>query len=353
MGKFPFKRSRIISKKFPEVNSSIDGVKKSLNDLVFSYSEKLDRALQKKHILMALSSMVLLVVLGSFINPHGKAETATFYPDTCLGGWVNPHNAEGILQTTSNGDASQFTKNNSAVLPKNTDAEMYCGSFKGKFEPNTRPTKIVVSLALTKGDELLLEDRVESGSFASSSAHILDAASTTDISFTLTSSTSSEVRLTHASSTSDSSIASSTDIASTSSVIPLVDTAIATPVTVKRDGASIVNGVVQSVQDAFNKIFDTTPKPSTVQTDTVVVPILASTTEEAPRASGTPQSYLPYKNNILLHLVDTVFAQEEGETSVSEAVKAAQTPKSDTSLSNTQTVTVPTIDTPVMYLLLN
>ena len=160
MGKFPFKRPRIISKKFPELDSSIEGVTKSLNDLVFGYHKQVQNALSKKHWLMAFSSIALLLVLGSFISQHGKADSSVFYPETCLGGWVNPNNAQGEQQTTSNGDEAQFTKENSAILPKNTNAEMYCGNFKGKFDTTTKPTKIIVALALTKGPELTHEDLI-------------------------------------------------------------------------------------------------------------------------------------------------------------------------------------------------
>lgn len=177
MAKFSFKRPRIISKKFPRVDSTIDGVAEWFNDLVFSYSEQVDKSLHKKRILMAMSSMVLLLVLGSFISPKGKAESSVFYPETCLGGWINPQYAQGE-ETTSNGDAVQFNKNNSAVLPKNTNAEMYCGNFKGTFDTATKPTKIIVSLALTKGPDLSLEDRMEHDVLRRTSPSILEGTST-------------------------------------------------------------------------------------------------------------------------------------------------------------------------------
>ena len=93
MGRFPFKRPRIISKKFPEMDNHIDAVTKSLEALVFSYSHHVDKTLQRKHLMMAISSLALLVVLGSFISPTGKAASSIFYPKTCLGGWANPHTA--------------------------------------------------------------------------------------------------------------------------------------------------------------------------------------------------------------------------------------------------------------------
>src|SRR4051812_19873156 len=114
MGKFPFKRPRIISKHFPELTPHVDRVTKSLEGLVFSYSEHVDKTLQKKHLMMAISSLALLVVLGSLISPKGIADSTIFYPHACLGGWINPKNAEGEPQTTSNEDESQFHGDNSA-----------------------------------------------------------------------------------------------------------------------------------------------------------------------------------------------------------------------------------------------
>lgn len=168
MGKFPFRRPRIISKKFPEIDSHIDSVTESLDRLVFAYNKHVDRTLQKKHWLMGVSSVVLLLVLGSFISQYGRADSTVFHPETCLGGWINPRNAEGEPETTSNGDPSQFTESNSAILPKNTNADIYCGNFRGEVDQATTPTKILVSLALTPGKELLLETTIQGETFASS-----------------------------------------------------------------------------------------------------------------------------------------------------------------------------------------
>jgi hypothetical protein len=306
MGKFPFKRPRIISKKFPEIDSSIDGVTKSLDDLVFNYHEQVSKALSKKHWMMAFSSMALILVLGSFISMKGKAESSIFYPETCLGGWINPENAEGEQQTTSNGDESQFTKDNSAILPKNTNAEMYCGNFKGKFNAATKPTKIMVSLALTKGNDLLKEDTLESGLVATSTnIEVVEVASSTaSTTLVLASSTALEV--------SSSSLTTST---------PAVDTAIATKGAAKNEGPSIVDGVVKSVQDTIHDIFGGSDTKST-QTDTVVVPMPTTATDtqsvppaqETPAAT-TPTSYIQLKNSFVSQFVETVFAQEDSSTS--------------------------------------
>lgn len=326
MAKFSFKRPRIISKKFPEMDSTIDGVTKSLNDLVFTYQHHVDKTLQKKHIMMAVSSLALLLVLGSFISPKGKADSSIFYPETCLGGWINPHYAEGELQTTSNGDASSFTKNNSAVLPKNTNAELYCGSFKGKFNRMTKPTKILVSLALTKGDELLLEDRIESESFASSSRDILDTASSTDVSFTLTASTTSEHR---EQATSTTSTTTNTSVTSTSSsATPTSEQVSIQEIT----SPSIIEGVLQSLKDTVGTIVTSVTGKEDIPavTPTSTPPPPAPQVEKAPDAPSSqapttpPTSYFPqaspflgevFSQPILSYLVPKVFAQSEGSAS--------------------------------------
>ncbi len=305
MGKFPFKRPRIISKKFPELDSSIDGVTKSLDDLVFSYHEQVGKALSKKHWLMAFSSIALLLVLGSFISMRGKADSSIFYPETCLGGWINPDNAQGEQQTTSNGDETQFTKENSAVLPKNTNGDMYCGNFKGKFDQATRPTKIIVSLALTKGQELTNEDLFETGKkVATTTPLILDVASSTASSTLILASSSENLT---SSTTTHETIASSTE----------VGTAVATPGSLRVDTSSIVNGVVKSFQDTISDIFNTHDTKKT-ETDTIVIPPPTETPlqETIPSpvtptpSNGSSTSYFPLQNNVLSHFVSTAFAEE-------------------------------------------
>lgn len=357
MAKFSFKRPRIISKKFPRVDSSIDSVTKSLNELVFSYSDQVDRALQKKHLMMAFSSIVLLLVLGSFISPKGKAESSIFYPDTCLGGWVNPQYAQGEQETTSNGDESQFTKNNSAVLPKNTNAEMYCGNFKGKFDVTTKPTKIIVSLALTKGPDLLLEDRIESGSFSSSSLEILDAASSTDVSFTLASSTASSTLL-HASSTDESTSSPAVSEGTTTEIVvqgtstdaSSTDVATGTPAVVtatphsQDTTPSVVTGIIESFKDTINTLFSSSVD-TTAKTDTVVVPppspapvpevtptpapepapAPTPVPEPTPAPADAPTSLLPtLKNTVLSALFQRVFAQTAGDSTTTDIIETKQ-----------------------------
>lgn len=337
MGKFPFKRPRIISKKFPELDSSIEGVTKSLNDLVFSYHAQVQNALSKKHWLMAFSSIALLLVLGSFISQHGKADSSVFYPETCLGGWINPQHAQGEQQTTSNGDEVQFTKENSAVLPKNTNAEIYCGNFKGKFDTTTKPTKIIVALALTKGPELTHEDLIETGQKLATTSVTLPlppslpeiASSTTASDDPLFASSSEsgtaiDVRLSRESS--DSEISTTT-----------IGTATAIPGSQNSADSSVLHGVIESLKDTVRDIFNTNVDTKT-QTDTIVIPPVTlpvvAPTEQVPSApipepaADTPllpTSYIPSQHHFVNYFVGTVFAEEVTTLGTTTETKVIQT----------------------------
>lgn len=256
---------------------------------------------------MTVSSLALLVVLGSFFSPKGIADSTIFYPTSCLGGWVNPKNAEGEPQATSNEDESQFHGDNSAILPKNTNADIYCGNFTGKFEEATKPTKIVVSLSLTKGQEILLESMIQAEALASSSQELLNIASTTEMSNPL--------------------ISTSTENASSSSVVqPVVPEAplvaeenIATssiPVPVAEEAAKITESIIQSITETLFNLFDN--KPST-ETDTVVVP-----TAPEPTVTPTdepPTSFIHKLQQSFVHsFAVRAFAQESTPSETSESV---------------------------------
>lgn len=347
MGKFLLKRPRIISKKFPRVESHIDGVTKSLEGLVFSYSREVDKALQKKRLLMLLSSMVLVMVLGSFISPKGKADSAIFHPHSCLGGWINPGHAEGKPDTTSNTDEESFTEVNAAILPSNTKADMYCGNFVGEIEKNTKPTKILVSLSWTKGKDVLLEQKIESESFASSSGEILDAANTTEISFTLSSSTE---------------VISGT----TTEVVTPDQLASATTTDVATTSPSIIDQVVEVLQDIVGGIFDTetksppseniepvvepAPKEETTQS---ITPTEQAPAEQAPAPAPSPEGAAPVSfldflvQKITAHIIYPVYAEEIVSTSTSADDSGVLSTSTEvTADTEKKEVSVETMDTP-------
>lgn len=254
MGKFQLKKPRIITKHFPEVEPHIDKVNESLETLVFSYNTQVERALQKKHIMMALSTLALIIVVGSFISPKGRADIATFYPDTCLGAWTNPRNAEKKPETTANGDIDQFSTANSAILDKEQKEDIYCGNFQGEFNESTKPIKIVIALAITN------KDTITYGEVTPLTSSSTEVATTTEVSTTTDS-------LLLASSTEDisTSTASTTELSGGESVIES-ESENATSST-----SSILETILTGITETINNVFSKSV-PTTSETDTVIVP---------------------------------------------------------------------------------
>jgi hypothetical protein len=128
--------------------------------------------------------LFILVGIGIFIWKiiPTKAEVAIFNPTSCLGGWTNPQNATG--QTTVSPDAvGEFTANNSAVLPANTSADIFCGNFVGTIPKEKVPQKIILTLSWDverqKPKEVIVND-----SFEESAGDILDSVDS-NVDFTL------------------------------------------------------------------------------------------------------------------------------------------------------------------------
>ncbi len=304
MGKFQLRKPKIISKNFPEVGSHIDNVSKSLNDLVFSYSEQVDKALQKKHMMMAFSSLVLILVVGSFISPRGRADIATFYPETCLGGWSNPRNAEKEGETSSNADPSQFNDKNSAILDKNTSADIYCGNFNGTFNDATIPKKIIVSLAITNKEEITIGEIATTTDEVATTSEIIDVAAST----ALLSASSSEELLVSSSTVPavDTSTTTATTTVTAEETILTVDTSASTTST---GGESFVEIIVGAVTETLGNIFNNTPADSI--TDTVVVPPPpAVEATPSPQEAPTPAEAVPSEDSSVSPEAPTSFIQD-------------------------------------------
>jgi hypothetical protein len=159
----------------------------------------------RSHITFALASLTILIIMGNYVSPKSSADSAVFYPSSCLGGWINPQKVEGVPDVEGNADQEKFTQENSAVLPTGTNADIYCGGFSGEIKKNTKPTKILVALSWSKGKDIEVEKKIESESFASSSIEILDSSASSTVSFTLTTSSSTGGSLNTSSTTESSS----------------------------------------------------------------------------------------------------------------------------------------------------
>jgi hypothetical protein len=75
----------------------------------------------------------------------------------------------------------RFSEENSAVLPENTAAEIFCGGFTAEIPPDTRPRSLIVALSLSTGTA---PEVIESDNFASSTGEILDAPSDSSVHIT-------------------------------------------------------------------------------------------------------------------------------------------------------------------------
>jgi hypothetical protein len=82
----------------------------------------------KKALIAALAIIIAGVVTRYVLV--GFADTADFYPSSCLGNWENVQNALGKPDLPPGAPASAFTTFNSAVLGTST-AQMFCGNFSG------------------------------------------------------------------------------------------------------------------------------------------------------------------------------------------------------------------------------
>lgn len=325
-----FFKSLIYSPKL-HVGSHIDNVKNSLDRFIFTNEKEVEHALMKKRIKVVVVITILFMIVGSVLSPKGQAEIATFYPTSCLGGWVNPSNAEGEFQTNSNDDEKSFTRENSSILPATTSADIYCGNFKGTTQENTKPTKIIISLAWSVGDAIVVEQNIRGDSFASSSQQILDTLSTTDISFTLQQATTSEV----ASSTpTGSDTASGTDtLTPVQSDVTTSTTMLETSQATNREintSTSIIDKVVEVVEATVQQIFGNDQTEQNNQPTQTAPPsddgaVKNETTPEIqPTQEGQPTSLLDViLQTITMYFVKPVLALETQDVEMNEVVSSS------------------------------
>ena len=143
---------------------------------------------------VAIGLILIVAVFGTYrLTTH--ATIAILYPTACLGGWVNPHNAEGKPDVAPGADPSNFSATNSAVLSANTISEIYCGSFTGDISENSQPKKILLNFSWATpvgGGALPIVSSnssssviISSSNFASSSGEILDSPASSSPDFTL------------------------------------------------------------------------------------------------------------------------------------------------------------------------
>ncbi len=105
-------------------------------------------------IAIGLAVIFLIIITVSFTQSV-RANVAIFYPNTCLGGWENPQNAQGKPDV-------EFNESASAIL-KNATAHIFCGGFEGEVPNDSEPKKVLLKMswALVDKKPLLLDQPVE------------------------------------------------------------------------------------------------------------------------------------------------------------------------------------------------
>lgn len=162
-----------------KIDSHIESVTSSIQRLIFADRQKKEENIKRKKLFFSIVVILLLSVLGAVISNKGKAESVMFYPESCLGGWENVNKAINKPESEEGVDFSDIT---SAVLPKNSVADIYCGDFKGEIPEDSIPKAVVLRVSWSKDGKKIGTNLIESNNFASSTQEILDtAASSTPV----------------------------------------------------------------------------------------------------------------------------------------------------------------------------
>lgn len=88
---------------------------------------------------------LLFIILFFPSSNHVGAQTASFYPRTCLGGWKNPQEASGPSDAYLNGQYT-YTENNSAVLSDSV-SQLFCGDFRGDIPLDAVHRQVVLTFS--------------------------------------------------------------------------------------------------------------------------------------------------------------------------------------------------------------
>jgi hypothetical protein len=167
-----------------EMGSNLVEVKNSLQNLIFKRNEELEKEIRIKRVYLSVAALVLLIVLGVVVSKKSQAEVAMFYPSSCLGGWTNLTKATGKPDVENE---SGFSNLNAAILPENTQTDLFCGGFTGDIPPNKDPKLLILRIAWSLTGSTSTPEgpsSIEGVPFASSTGVILDAPASSSPSFT-------------------------------------------------------------------------------------------------------------------------------------------------------------------------
>lgn len=261
-------RRRRVYLKVQEIGSRAEQVHISLQNFVFKHIEESEREIHMKHLYLTVFSFFLLIFLGFYVSKKTQAETAMFYPSSCLGGWTNVENATGKPDADGG-----YTDGNSAILPSNTQTDLFCGGFNGDIPDNKDPKVLILRVAWSTEGKMVESEAtttVVGTNFASSSKEILEATTTPEFQLATTTATSTGPTAT-------------------------------------------------STENKANDTSSSTPPPSTQTAPAVDTP-----EENLPISTSTPQSFFDFFKHFFL----SAYAQETSDAASSSTPSSDQ--KSDT-----------------------
>src|SRR6185369_16475310 len=110
----------------------------------------LRRHLYRRHPVLSSVGFFTAVLAAAMLSGAFliHANTVSWYPKNCLGGWQYPENAAGRPETAPDAAADSFTAANSAVLG-NTVSQMFCGNFEGDIPQGSAPQKVILKIFWT------------------------------------------------------------------------------------------------------------------------------------------------------------------------------------------------------------
>jgi hypothetical protein len=277
-------------RKAQQLDSHITRVTRSL-DRLFDDTKRQGRVLRRRRMFYSFFTLALLILFIVIVSPHGTAESAIFYPKTCLGGWHNPSLAGGEPETDKEGVS--FTDQNSAVLDANVSADIFCGEFLGDIPKDTNPNGVVVRIMMSDKGETATTS-ISGSSFTAQAGAILDANASSSPDFTLTESSTTATTTPDASSSLPSAEPEPID---TSSDTPVTPTTPADTVPAPSDTApqsflhtrSIVSFLDHMLGSFIDRAYAEDAATDTLQVDTPT-DLSASSTIDATGTDSLPAS---------------------------------------------------------------
>lgn len=114
----------------------------------FTFAVKIGRFWKfiTRHRLAFGTLLLFLLIGGGFLNNYlaTRAQLAIYYPNSALGSWKHPENAQGEPQLDKKSKPEKFTEENSALLDKK-ESELYLGNFQGEIPEGSLPQGFFLS----------------------------------------------------------------------------------------------------------------------------------------------------------------------------------------------------------------